>query len=112
MKKFIASLVAAVKAVALPAHSGPDHDHKITKGYNTMDSMGCMLLGECTDGVKEVFSLLDVSSQYPNTTEFTVVANEFNNMLSSLKQVGVRVFLADAKIFSNWTSWSLSYGRK
>jgi len=98
MKKFIASLVAAA-AVALPAHSGPDHDHKITKGYNTMDSMGCMLLRECTDGVKEVFSLLDVSSQYPNTTEFTFVANEFNNMLSSLKQVGVRVFLADAKYF-------------
>jgi len=95
MKKFIASLVAAA-TVALPAYS---HDHKITKGYNTMDSMGCMLLRECTDGVKEVFSLLDVSSQYPNTTEFTFVANEFNNMLTSLNRVGVRVFLADAKYF-------------
>ena len=36
---------------------------------------------------------------YPNTTEFAIVANEFNSMLSSLKQVGVRVFLADAKYF-------------
>ena len=98
MKKIIASLVAAA-AVALPAHSGPDHDHKITKGYNTMDSMGCMLLRECTDGVEEVFSLLDVSSQYPNTTEFTVIANEFNNMLTSLNRVGVKVFLADSKYF-------------
>ena len=98
MKKFIASLVAAA-AVALPAHSGPDHDHKITKGYNTMDSMGCMLLRECTDGVEEVFSLLDVSSQYPNTTEFTIIANEFNNMLTSLNRVGVKVFLADSKYF-------------
>ena len=74
-------------------------DSKITKGYNTMDAMGCMLLRECTDGVKEVFSLLDISSEYPNTAEFTFVADEFNNMLSSLNQVGVKVFLADDKYF-------------
>ena len=74
-------------------------DSKITKGYHSNDSMGCMLLRECTDGVKEVFSLLDVSSEYPNTDEFTFVANEFNNMLSSLNQIGVKVFLADAKYF-------------
>ena len=74
-------------------------DSKITKGYHSNDSMGCMLLRECTDGVKEVFSLLDVSSEYPNTDEFTFVANEFNNMLVSLNSVGVKVFLADAKYF-------------
>jgi len=92
------SAVAAV-AVALPALSAPNHDSKITKGYHSNDSMGCMLLRECTDGVKEVFSLLDVSSEYPNTDEFTFVANEFNNMLVSLNQVGVKVFLADSKYF-------------
>ena len=74
-------------------------DSKITQGYNSMDAMGCMLLGECRDNVVEVFSLLDVSSQYPNTEEFTPVANEFNNMLVSLNQVGVNVFLADQKYF-------------
>ena len=97
MKRFM-SAVAAV-AVALPALSAPNHDSKITKGYHSNDSMGCMLLRECTDGVKEVFSLLDVSSEYPNTDEFTFVANEFNNMLTSLNSVGVKVFLADAKYF-------------
>ena len=74
-------------------------DSKITQGYNSMDAMGCMLLGECRDNVVEVFSLLDVSSQYPNTEEFTPVANELNNMLVSLNQVGVNVFLADSKYF-------------
>ena len=74
-------------------------DSKITKGYHSNDSMGCMLLRECTDGVKEVFSLLDVSSEYPNTDEFTFVANEFNNMLVSLNSIGVKVFLADSKYF-------------
>ncbi len=74
-------------------------EDKITKGYKTMDSMGCMLLRECTDDVVEVFSLLDISSKYSNTEEFTPVANEFNNMLVSLNQVGVKVFLADEKYF-------------
>ena len=98
MKKIMMAAVAAV-AVALPALSAPNHDSKITKGYHTMDAMGCMLLRECTDGVKEVYSLLDISSEYSNTDEFTFVANEFNNMLVSLNQVGVKVFLADSKYF-------------
>ena len=94
MRKTILAMLAAV-SLSTPALA----DSKITKGYNTMDAMGCMLLRECTDGVKEVFSLLDISSEYPNTAEFTFVADEFNNMLSSLNQVGVKVFLADSKYF-------------
>ena len=70
-----------------------------TKGYNSYDAMGCMLLRECTDGVKKVSSLLDISSEYPNTTEFTFVSNEFNRMLVALNRVGVNVFLADQKYF-------------
>ena len=94
MKKIIASLVAAA-AVALPALSDPLKDNE----YYTNHSMGCMLLRECTDEVKEVFSLLDVSSEYPNTDDFYSVANEFNSMLVALNQVGVNVFLADEKYF-------------
>ena len=95
MKKFIMSVLAAA-SIATPALAD---NSKITKGYNSMDAMGCMLLRECTNGVKEVYSLLDISSEYPNTDEFTFVANEFNNMLVSLNQVGVKVFLADDKYF-------------
>ena len=75
------------------------HEDKITKGYHTMDAMGCMLLRECTDGVKQVFSLLDISSEYPNTDDFYPFSDEFNRMLVALGQVGVNVFLADAKYF-------------
>ena len=70
-----------------------------TKGYYTMDAMGCMLLRECTKDVEEVYSLLDISSQYPNTEEYTPVALEFNNMLMSLNQIGVKVYLADERYF-------------
>jgi len=95
MKKIIMSLLVAA-SMSAPALAD---DSKITKGYNTMDSMGCMLLRECTDGIEEVFSLLDVSSQYPNTDDFYPVADEFNRMLVALNQVGVKVFLADSKYF-------------
>ena len=86
----------AVASLSVPVLAD---DSKITKGYNTMDSMGCMLLRECTDGVKQVFSLLDVSSEYPNTDDFYPVSDEFNRMLVALGQVGVNVFLADGKYF-------------
>ena len=64
-----------------------------------MDAMGCMLLRECTDGVKQVTNLLDVSSEYSNTDDFYPFSDEFNRMLVSLEQVGVKVFLADGKYF-------------
>jgi hypothetical protein len=70
-----------------------------TKGYYTMDAMGCMILRECTKDVEEVFSMLDISSKYPNTEEYTGVSLEFNNMLMSLNQIGVKVYLADERYF-------------
>ena len=96
MKKFVIGMLAGVAAMGTAALAD---DSKITKGYNTMDAMGCMLVRECTDGVKEVFSLLDISSQYPDPESFTFVAHEFNNMLVSLNNVGVKVFLAPEKYF-------------
>jgi len=72
---------------------------KITKGYNSMDAMGCMLVRDCKEDVEEVHSLLDISSQYPNTAEFTSSAYEFNTMLMTLKRMGVKVYLADQRYF-------------
>ena len=93
-------MIAALTALSLgTAHIALANEDKITKGYNSMDAMGCMLLRECTDDVDEVFSLLDVSSQYDNTEEFTPVAAEFNTMLVALNQMGVKVYLADQRYF-------------
>ena len=74
-------------------------EDKITQGYNSMDSMGCMLVRECKKDVHEVHSLLDISSQYDNTEEFTYVAQEFNTMLMAMNQVGIKVYLADQRYF-------------
>ena len=45
--------------VATPAVAEP------TKGYYTMDAMGCMLLQECTKDVKRINSLQDIEDHYP-----------------------------------------------
>ena len=74
-------------------------EDKITKGYYSYDAMGCMLMRECTKDVKEVFSMLDISSNYENMEAFAPVAQEFNIMLSSLNDVGVKVYLADERYF-------------
>ena len=94
MKKIIASLLASA-ALTTPVFADPLKDSE----YFTMHSMGCMLLQECTDDVKQVYNILDISSQYSNTDSFYSVATEFNNMLSSLNIIGVKVFLADQKYF-------------
>jgi hypothetical protein len=92
MKKLFLALLLA----ASPALAGED---KITKGYNSMDAMGCMLVRECKKDVEEVHSLLDISSQYDNTEEFTPIALEFNRMLTAMNQIGIKVFLADQRYF-------------
>ena len=75
------------------------NEDKITKGFKTFDAMGCMLLRECTDGVKQVHTMLDVSTEYDDPERFTGVAREFNMMVDALKAVGSNVYLADQKYF-------------
>jgi hypothetical protein len=92
-------ILKILMTMSLALSSAASANETKIKGYNTYDAMGCMILRECTDGVDEVFSMLDVSSNYKNMESFTPVAQEFNNMLSSLNQIGTSVYLADDKYF-------------
>ena len=94
MRKTILAMLAAV-SLTTPALAD---NSKITKGFNTMDAMGCMLLRECTDGVDKIESISTIADEYPDT-DYSIVADEFNTMLVALEQVGVGVFLADSKYF-------------
>jgi len=90
---FIAGAMLGMTSVVL---AGED---KITQGFKSYDSMGCMMLRECKENVDEVFTLLDISHEYPNMEAFTPYSTEFNMMLMTLNQIGVKVFLADARYF-------------
>ena len=93
MKKFIIGMLAAV-SMGTPALADP----KLEKGFYTMDSLGCMILRECTENVRRITSIEDIKRNYPNR-DFSVVADEFDQMLLSLDKIGVMVFLGPEKYF-------------
>ena len=94
MFKYILSglLLGAAHGMTVPVAAEP------TKGYHTMDSMGCMMLLECTDNVKRITSIQDIIDRYPDS-DYDAVAREFNDIIASFDRVGVKVFLADTKYF-------------
>jgi hypothetical protein len=90
MKKLALSLVLLLFPFASEA--------KPTKGWYTMDAMGCMIVRECRDNVDKVSSIKDLERDYPNT-DYSLVSGEFDSMIASLQRVNVNVFLADEKYF-------------
>ena len=69
-----------------------------TKGYYSMDAMGCMLLKECTKDVEKITSSNDLRAAFPDS-DWGPVADEFDQIMDAFKQIGVDVHLADAKYF-------------
>ena len=69
-----------------------------TKGYFTMDAMGCMLLKECTKDVERIYSSGDLRASFPDS-DWNVVADEFDQIMVAFEQIGVHVHLADQKYF-------------
>ena len=94
MKKFLLGIFA-LSCLSLPVEAKPG---KITKGYFSMDAMGCMLLKECTEGVEKITSSKDLRKEYPGAN-WDVVADEFDKIMESFSQIGVDVHLADPKYF-------------
>ena len=94
MKKILLSLIGCI---ALTSSVYAEED-KITKGFKTMDSLGCMILQECTDNVRQINSIKDIKDNYPNS-DYSAIAVEFDKMLVSLNEIGVMVFLGDEKYF-------------
>jgi hypothetical protein len=92
MEKIIATLISSL-ILTSPVMADPE-----IKGWKTYDSMGCMLLGECTDDVQQVRSISDIQKYY-HSSNYSVISSEFNSILRSLDRVGVKVFLADEKYF-------------
>ena len=69
-----------------------DHIPGHIKEWNSYDSMGCMLLQECTDNVWQITSLQDIVDNYPDV-DFDN-AGEVESLLSTLDKVGAS-FLGD-----------------
>ena len=93
MKKLLIAALAAT-AFALPTSAEPLVDNE----YKTMHSMGCMLLGECTDDVEPIWGIDYLAQEYPESN-WSPVAEEFSRILNALTLIDVKVYLADEKYF-------------
>ena len=69
-----------------------------TKGYFSMDAMGCMLLKECTDDVEKINSSLDLRAAFPDS-DWNAVEDEFDMIMIAFRQIGVDVHIADERYF-------------
>lgn len=96
MKNVLLSILSVVSLST--AHVALANEDKITKGFFTMDAMGCMLLKECTDGVNRIYSSGDLRAEYPNSN-WDAVSQEFDEIMVAFEQIGVNVYLADQKYF-------------
>ena len=93
MKKLLFGLLSSC-LLTTPAMA----EGKITKGFYSMDSMGCMITRECTKDVRRIQSINDIRKEYPDS-DFDAIADEFDSMLVSLDKIGVMVFLGAEKYF-------------
>ena len=98
MFKIIFSIIAAL-GLASPASSEilkVNYELEI-EDYYTNGSMGCMMMRECTKDVVEVKSIKDVED-YQNSNH-SLIANEFNEVLKAINDVGVNVYVAPQYYF-------------
>ena len=69
-----------------------------TKGYYSMDAMGCMLVKECTEDVERINSSIDLMNAFPDS-DWDAVKDEFDLIMIAFKKIGVHVHLADERYF-------------
>jgi len=91
MKKLLLAMMMALTPLSASAEP--------TKGWYTMDAMGCMLVRECTDGVVEIKKARDIAKYYAKHEMLEPVRTEFNGMMAALGKVGVKVYIAPEKYF-------------
>ena len=92
MKKLL--LLVASLMIASPINAESFNDIVNSRSY----TLKCMIYRRCKDGVKPINDISDIASSYPDSN-FNIVADEFNRMLTSLKRIGVEVFLGDERYF-------------
>jgi len=91
MKKLFGILAALT--LATPALAEPE-----IKTWNTHHSMGCMLLRECKEGVRLSNTVSSLEEEFSIT--FTEEEKEeLGDILGSLRDLGIEVFVADSKYF-------------
>ncbi len=94
MKKLIAALILSLSACGGTPASAYELE---IEDYFTNGSMGCMMMRECTKDVKEVKSIKDIEDY--QRKDHSPIANEFNDVLKAVNDVGINVYIAPMEYF-------------
>ena len=90
--KRLAAIVSALMLTS-PVMADPE-----VKGWKTLDSMGCMMVRECTNGVDAIVSVNALALEYPYSN-YNEIKVEANAIIDELQLMGVSVYLADDQYF-------------
>ena len=84
----------ATTMLAAPALAQPE-----VKPF-TLDAQGCMIEGDCTEGVDKVENLADIVEWFgDDRVDLSQVGDEAEEILGGLRASGVEVYIADARYF-------------
>ena len=72
-------------------------DESKVKSWNSFDSMGCMMLRECTEEVRQVKTWQSLGDEYEP------FAAEITDILTSMSRIGINVYVGDSKYFATLT---------
>ena len=93
MKKVIATMLAVgALSAPLPVSADPDYIPY------TLDAMGCMRLGECTDDIFQLTDVDQMEKHFPGVS-YDSVREEANEILMQLEESGVQVYLGHGQYF-------------
>ena len=88
MKKILSCVAALSLSACTPAVADP-HIPK----WNTLNSMGCMMLRECKEGTELILSWVDLGKQ------FEPWKDELEKIFSAMGQAKIGAYIADDKYF-------------
>ena len=93
MKKLLTAAMSAL-LIGVPALAADP----AVKGWKTNDSLGCMMLRECTSDTYLISTTADMEVHLP-FSNFDVVREETDAIIAELDMMGVNVYLASEKYF-------------
>ena len=88
MKRLLASIFASAAIIT------PVFAQDKVKTWRSFDSVGCMMLRECTEGIRQVKSWKDFGPEYQ------IAASELDKIIQAMDKVGAAIYIADEKYFA------------
>ena len=92
LKKLLLSTLVGLSTAMPVMAENPD----VT--YRSLDSLGCIMLRECTEDVNQVKSVEDIQALLPDS-DYETHKEELNALFEQLNALEIDVFVADQKYF-------------